>query len=322
MRARRRPADPEVGRGQAPAPARSCGPSIRGASSAISSRFSAAAPCSSICTTAACCDGREVRLSDINADIIGCYRAVRDAVERGDRGAARRSRPATGPDGAAHFYDVRDRAFNPARRRDHDRRRSGGGLHAGAGGDADLPEPHRLQRPVPRQRARRVQRARRPLRQSEDLRRSRTCARGAPRSAARACRSRSARSTPRWRGAGRGRLRLSRPAVCAAERDGAVHVVHRRRLRRRVSRKQLQRTVIALASRGASVLLSNSAAPADPAPLCGPRRRPPRPASGPRPSRPGARSTRAPPAAARSANTSSRNVPRCKLGLNVSLEDL
>src|SRR5262245_48607073 len=26
-------------------------------------------------------DGREVRLSDVNADIIGCYRMVRDAVE-------------------------------------------------------------------------------------------------------------------------------------------------------------------------------------------------------------------------------------------------
>ena len=59
-------------------------------------------------------DGRAVYLSDINADIIGCYRAVRDDVDaviaalqahdRGYRAA-----------GGAHFYKVRDRDFNPAR---------------------------------------------------------------------------------------------------------------------------------------------------------------------------------------------------------------
>jgi DNA adenine methylase len=59
-------------------------------------------------------DGRGVYLSDINADIIGCYRAVRDDVDaviaalqahdRGYRAA-----------GGAHFYKVRDRDFNPAR---------------------------------------------------------------------------------------------------------------------------------------------------------------------------------------------------------------
>lgn len=59
-------------------------------------------------------DGRLVFLSDINADIIGCYRAVRDAVdavvdelreqERGYRAA-----------GGAHYYKVRDRHFNPQR---------------------------------------------------------------------------------------------------------------------------------------------------------------------------------------------------------------
>jgi DNA adenine methylase len=64
-------------------------------------------------------DGREVRLSDINADIIGCYRAVRDetdAVIRALRGldAAHRA------GGAEHFYDVRNRRFNPARRALHD----------------------------------------------------------------------------------------------------------------------------------------------------------------------------------------------------------
>lgn len=57
----------------------------------------------------------QVRLSDINADIIGCYRAVRDApgeVIRSLRVLETRYRAG----GAAHFYDVRDQEFNPARR--------------------------------------------------------------------------------------------------------------------------------------------------------------------------------------------------------------
>src|SRR3954471_2367172 len=57
----------------------------------------------------------QVRLSDINADVIGCYRAVRDepdAVIRALRALEARYKA----DGAAHFYDVRDQAFNPARR--------------------------------------------------------------------------------------------------------------------------------------------------------------------------------------------------------------
>lgn len=60
--------------------------------------------------------GRDVRLSDINADIIGCYRAVRDSAgdviaALGELDAAYRSA------GAAHYYKVRDGEFNPARRR-------------------------------------------------------------------------------------------------------------------------------------------------------------------------------------------------------------
>ncbi|MEO6237825.1 MAG: Dam family site-specific DNA-(adenine-N6)-methyltransferase [Vicinamibacterales bacterium] len=57
----------------------------------------------------------EVRLSDINADVIGCYRTVRDAPD--DVVSALRALE-TGyrSGGAAHFYDVRDQAFNPARR--------------------------------------------------------------------------------------------------------------------------------------------------------------------------------------------------------------
>lgn len=63
-------------------------------------------------------EGRVVQLSDINADIIGCYRMVRDRVEEVvaelramDEGHRARGR--------AHFYEVRDDRFNPARREIH-----------------------------------------------------------------------------------------------------------------------------------------------------------------------------------------------------------
>ena len=60
-------------------------------------------------------DGRAVRLSDINADVIGCYHMVRDAVEEviaclADLEAGHQSR------GDAHFYEVRDDRFNTQRR--------------------------------------------------------------------------------------------------------------------------------------------------------------------------------------------------------------
>ena len=60
-------------------------------------------------------DGRSVRLSDINADVMGCYRAVRDAPDRviAELRVLERDYRARG---AAHFYDVRDGLFNPARR--------------------------------------------------------------------------------------------------------------------------------------------------------------------------------------------------------------
>jgi DNA adenine methylase len=60
-------------------------------------------------------EGRAVRLSDINADVIGCYRAVRDAP--GQVVAALRKLEASYQSrGAALFYEVRDQSFNPARR--------------------------------------------------------------------------------------------------------------------------------------------------------------------------------------------------------------
>ncbi len=57
----------------------------------------------------------EVRLSDINADVIGCYRVVRDAPDE-VIAALRTLEAGYKSGGAAHFYEVRDRAFNPARR--------------------------------------------------------------------------------------------------------------------------------------------------------------------------------------------------------------
>lgn len=63
-------------------------------------------------------EGREVRLSDINADVIGCYRAVRDDVETVidelGRLAARYQK-----DPERVYYAVRDSHFNPVRRRVH-----------------------------------------------------------------------------------------------------------------------------------------------------------------------------------------------------------
>jgi DNA adenine methylase len=61
-------------------------------------------------------EGRTVRLSDINADVIGCYRMVRDAVEE-VVGALRRLEDGHLDGGARHFYAVRDDHFNPARAR-------------------------------------------------------------------------------------------------------------------------------------------------------------------------------------------------------------
>jgi DNA adenine methylase len=63
-------------------------------------------------------DSCEVQLSDINADVIGCYRMVRDDVEAviralGDLEAGHRV------DGARHFYAVRDEQFNALRRDVH-----------------------------------------------------------------------------------------------------------------------------------------------------------------------------------------------------------
>ncbi len=59
-------------------------------------------------------DGRGVMLSDNNADLIACYRAVRDCPEQV---IGELSRLASGHarDGARHYYEVRNQRFNPQR---------------------------------------------------------------------------------------------------------------------------------------------------------------------------------------------------------------
>ncbi len=59
-------------------------------------------------------EGRRARLVDVNADLIGCYRAVRDRTEAVIAALERleREHRARGSD---CYYEVRDRRFNPAR---------------------------------------------------------------------------------------------------------------------------------------------------------------------------------------------------------------
>jgi DNA adenine methylase len=59
-------------------------------------------------------EGREVRLSDINADLVGCYRAVRDGVDDviDELQRLEAGHRAGGPE---HYYKVRDERFNPVR---------------------------------------------------------------------------------------------------------------------------------------------------------------------------------------------------------------
>jgi len=61
-------------------------------------------------------DGHDVHLSDINPDVIGCYLAVRDAP-REVIGWLRKLEAAHAADGTEHFYRIRDGEFNPVRKR-------------------------------------------------------------------------------------------------------------------------------------------------------------------------------------------------------------
>ena len=59
-------------------------------------------------------DGHDVTLSDNNADLIACYRAVRDCPEQ-VIGELSRLAIGHGRDGARHYYEVRNQRFNPQR---------------------------------------------------------------------------------------------------------------------------------------------------------------------------------------------------------------
>lgn len=59
-------------------------------------------------------EGRSARLVDVNPDLIGCYRAVRDEPEA-VIAALRELEEEHRARGSACYYDVRDRRFNPAR---------------------------------------------------------------------------------------------------------------------------------------------------------------------------------------------------------------
>lgn len=70
--------------------------------------------------------GRPVRLTDENADLIGCYLRLADAVDEVVE-ALRRLAAGHARHGARHYYRVRDEGFNPARQA---WREAGGGAAA------------------------------------------------------------------------------------------------------------------------------------------------------------------------------------------------
>jgi DNA adenine methylase len=59
-------------------------------------------------------EGRQALLADVNADLIGCYRALRDSVDQVIT-ALRRLEREHRRRGDACYYDVRDHRFNPRR---------------------------------------------------------------------------------------------------------------------------------------------------------------------------------------------------------------
>jgi DNA adenine methylase len=61
-------------------------------------------------------EGRGAILSDINRDVIGCYQAIRRSVGSVVR-ALRTLEAGHAQEGTAHYYEVRDRRFNPSRER-------------------------------------------------------------------------------------------------------------------------------------------------------------------------------------------------------------
>ena len=174
---------------------------------------------------------RSVRLTDVNVDLIGCWLQVRDqpdaVIERLRALAAGYSE-----EPADHYYRIRDKEFNPARADVKARTRL---VYSRFGRDAHLPEPHWLQRPVQVELKGNVQRSARPvctnprICDEENLRRVSATLAGLAVEINREP-YRQVLSSAR-----KGDFRLFRSAVCPAERDGSVHLLHLRRLYQRRS---------------------------------------------------------------------------------------
>ena len=89
--------------------------------------------------------GRQIQLADVNADLIGCYRTLRERPEDVIRELAtlqqeHRSR------GNACYYEVRDERFNPRRAAlaAIDQQAVAASVPSRPGRDADLPQSHRV----------------------------------------------------------------------------------------------------------------------------------------------------------------------------------
>ena len=112
-----------------------------------------------------------VRLTDVNADLVGCWLLLRDDPDAVVEGLHRLAAGYRGAP-ADHFYRIRNEEFNPARKKImNGTGLRGRGVHAGLGGHVHLPEPHRLQRSLPPQFERTVQRSPRQVQKPANLRR-------------------------------------------------------------------------------------------------------------------------------------------------------
>ena len=175
-----------------------------------------------------------VRLTDVNADLIGCCLRLRDQVDA-VVAALRHLETERRQDPEAHYYRVRDGEFNPARAAIRD--------GAPPGPDRYTPElaamliylnRDRLQRPVPSERAGWVQCAARPLPQPPHLRRGQLArGRGGVRPGGRHHRLRAVRCAAATRA--RGRLCLPRSPVRATQPTAHFTSVHGRRFLERGS---------------------------------------------------------------------------------------